>query len=77
MNGKYQTPYHYLKRVREISNYRLIFSERFDKVPHQRLLHKLKAHGIGDGIINWIEQWLTYKRQRVVVDGWFQTGNQF
>ena len=40
-----------------------------DKVPHQRLLLKLKPHGIGDGIIDWIEQWLTDRRQRVVVDG--------
>ena len=29
----------------------------------------LKAHGIGGGIIDWIEQWLTERRQRVVVDG--------
>ena len=40
----------------------------FDKVPHQRLLFKLKTHGIGDGIIDWIEKWLTDRRQRVVVD---------
>ena len=38
-------------------------------MPHQRLLLKLKARGIGDGIIDWIEQWLTDRRQRVVVDG--------
>ena len=37
-------------------------------MPHQRLLLKLKAHGIRDGIIDWIEQWLTDRRQRVVVD---------
>ena len=36
---------------------------------HQRLLLKLKAHGIGDSITDWIEQWLTDRRQRVVVDG--------
>ena len=41
----------------------------FDKVPHQRLLLKLKAHGIGDSITDWIKQWLTDRRQRVVVDG--------
>ena len=34
-----------------------------------RLLLKLKAHGIGDSITDWIEQWLTDRRQRVVVDG--------
>ena len=30
---------------------------------------KLKAHGIGDNITDWIEQWLTDRRQRFVVDG--------
>ena len=47
----------------------LDFQKAFDKVLHQRLLLKLKAHGIGDGIIGWIELWLTDRRQRVVVDG--------
>ena len=47
----------------------LDFQKAFDKVPHQRLLLKLKAHGIGDGIIYWIEKWLTDRRQHVVVDG--------
>ena len=47
----------------------LDFQKAFDKVPHQRLLLKLKAHGIGDGIIDWIEQWLTDRRQHDVVDG--------
>ena len=47
----------------------LYFQKAFDKVPHQRLLLKLKAHGIGDGITDWIEQWLTDRRQRVIVDG--------
>ena len=32
-------------------------------------INKLKAHGIGDSIADWIEQWLTDRRQRVVVDG--------
>ena len=49
----------------------LDFQKAFDKVPHQRLLLKLKAHGIGDSITDWIEQWLTDRRQRVVVDGEF------
>ena len=29
----------------------------------------LKAHGIGDAIIDWIEQWWPDRGQRVVVDG--------
>ena len=36
-------------------------------MPHQRLL--LKAHGIGNGMVNWIEKWLNDRRRRVVVDG--------
>ena len=47
----------------------LDFQKAFDKVPHQRLLLKLKAHGIGDSITDWIKQWLTDRRQRVVVVG--------
>ena len=47
----------------------LDFLKVIDKVPHQRLLPNLKAHGIGDSITDWIEQWLTDRRQRVVVDG--------
>ena len=47
----------------------LHFQKVFDKVPHQILLLKLKAHGIGDGIIDWIEQWLADRRQRAVLDG--------
>ena len=46
------------------------FQKAFEKVPHQRLLLKLKAHGITDGTIDhWIEPWLTESGQRVVVDG--------
>ena len=41
----------------------LDFQKAFDKVPHQRLLLKLKAHGIRDSITDWIEQWLTDRRQ--------------
>ena len=47
----------------------LDFRKAFHKVPHQRSIRKLKSHGIGNSIINWIEHWLTDRRQRVVVDG--------
>ena len=46
----------------------LDFQKAFDKVPHQRLLLKLKAHGIGNDVINWIEKWLTHRRQIIIVD---------
>ena len=47
----------------------LDFQKAFDKVPHQRLLLKLKSHGIGNDVINWIEKWLTHRKHRVIVDG--------
>ena len=47
----------------------LDFQRAFDKVPHQRLLLKLKAHGIDNDVINWIEKRLTHRKQRVIVDG--------
>ena len=45
----------------------LDFSKMFDKVPHQRLLCKLKAHGFGKTIVGWIESWLSGHKQGVVI----------
>ena len=53
----------------------LDFQKAFDKVPHQRLILKLKSHGMGNSIINWIEQWLTDRRQRVVIRGRISSKN--
>ena len=45
------------------------FQKACDKVPHQILIIKLKSHGMGISIINWIVQLPTDRRQRVVADG--------
>ena len=47
----------------------LDFSKAFDRVPHQRLLAKLKAHGISGQLFDWIQSWLTDRKQRVVLNG--------
>ena len=47
----------------------LDFQKAFDKVPHQRLLIKLKAYDIGESMISWIQAWLTDRRQRVILEG--------
>ena len=44
----------------------LDFQKAFGKVPYQRLLLILKAYGIGDGIVDRIEQWLTDRKQIAV-----------
>jgi Reverse transcriptase (RNA-dependent DNA polymerase) len=41
----------------------------FDKVPHQRLLSKLKNYGIHNDALNWIRGFLTDRKQRVVLNG--------
>ncbi len=47
----------------------LDFAKAFDKVPKERLLAKLRAHGILGEPLAWIEQWLTGRKQRVVING--------
>jgi endonuclease/exonuclease/phosphatase family metal-dependent hydrolase len=47
----------------------LDFQKAFDKVPHKRLMSKIKALGIIGNIYNWIEDWLKDRVQRVVLLG--------
>ena len=47
------------------------FSKAFDKVCHKRLMIKLEAIGITGKLLDWIENWLARRRQRVVVEGEF------
>ena len=47
----------------------LDFQKAFDKVPHQRLLSKLKAYGIQGKVFDWIENFLSRRKQRVAVCG--------
>jgi len=44
------------------------FQKAFDKVPHRRLLTKLDAHGIVGNILMWIENWLSNKKQQVILN---------
>ena len=45
------------------------FAKAFDKVPHRRLLHKLRSYGIRGSLLKWIETWLIGRQQRVVIYG--------
>ena len=47
----------------------LDFSKAFDKVPHKRLLHKLKAYNISGTILDWIESFLKDLTQQIIVNG--------
>ena len=43
----------------------LDFSKAFDKVSHSRLNLILQAHGISGNTLNWINSWLSGRKQRV------------
>ena len=45
------------------------FAEAFDSVPHKRLFSKVNALGIKGDILQWINSFLSNRRQRVVVEG--------
>ena len=47
----------------------LDFSKAFDKVPHGRLLYKLRHLGIHGQVLRWIESFLSNRSQRVLVEG--------
>jgi hypothetical protein len=46
----------------------LDFSRAFDTVPFNRLMYKLKSNGIRGNVLNWIEHFLTERKQRVLVN---------
>ena len=47
----------------------LDFKKAFDKVDHSRLMVKLAAAGVQGNLWRWLKDWLTGRRQRVVVGG--------
>ena len=49
----------------------LDFAKAFDKVPHERLLQKLRSHGIGGKVWNWLRNWLSNRKQRICI-AWVQ-----
>ena len=59
----------YLDEGLDVDLIYLDFCKAFDKVPHKRLLIKLEALGIDNKISGWIANWLSNRRQRVVVEG--------
>ena len=47
----------------------LDFSKAFDKVPPERLIHKLNYYGIRDKNLNWITDFLGNRQQQVLLNG--------
>ncbi len=47
----------------------LDFQKAFDKVPHDKLMFKVKQHAIAGNVYNWIDNWLSNRKQKVVTNG--------
>ena len=47
----------------------LDFAKPFDKVPHIRLMSKLRLYGIHGEVAAWMSSFLSQRSQQVVVDG--------
>ncbi|KAF2347264.1 Reverse transcriptase domain [Trinorchestia longiramus] len=54
-------------RTKAVDLVYLDFQKAFDKVPHERLMAKVEAHGIRGNYSRWIRNWLTGRTQRVVI----------
>ena len=63
-----------IQRGKDSSSYRydliiLEFTKVIDKVSFTRLIFKLKQSGVNKSLLIWINNWLTHRKQRIVVDG--------
>ena len=47
----------------------LDISKAFDRVRHKGVLYKLEKAGVGGNLLKWLKNYLTDRRQRVVVEG--------
>ena len=47
----------------------LDFQKAFDKVLHTKLIVKMKQYGISSEIVRWVGNWLTGRRERVLIGG--------
>jgi hypothetical protein len=56
-----------LKNGHSVDLVLLDFAKAFDKVSHAKLIQKLKAYGIDDILVRWIESFLTGRKQRVLI----------
>ena len=56
-----------LDDVHAVDVLHLDFAKAFDKVPHARLMAKCRGLGLGGRLLDWIEKWLSDRKQRVIL----------
>ena len=65
----------YLDKGKDV---RFIFcdvSKAFDRVWHKGLLYKLRKYGVKGNLLNWFGSYLTDRKQRVGINGYFSNWN--
>lgn len=40
-----------------------------DTMPHKKLAYKMRMLGLGKNVCKWVSDWLSGRRQRVVING--------
>ena len=58
-----------LDNRRQVDTFILGFEKDFDTPPHDLLKSKLLSYGIGGKTLKWIDSFLCFRKQRVVVNG--------
>ena len=58
-----------LDNRRQVDTFILDFEKAFDTPPHELLKSKLFSYGIGGKTLKWIDSFLCFRQQRVVVNG--------
>ena len=53
----------------QVDTFILNFEKAFDTSPHELLKSKLFSYGIGGKTLKWIDSFLCFRKQRVVVNG--------
>ena len=58
----------------------LNFQKAFDMVPHSRLLHKLASYAFSNQSLQWLNNFLCFRHQKVVVaddklSDWYDVAN--
>ena len=56
-------------KIEQVDGILLDFCKAFDKVPHQKLLEKLSYYGVRGNLHSWIKDFLTNRKQEVVLEG--------
>ena len=60
---------HSIDQKKQVDVIILDFSKAFDTVAHNKLFSKLQNYGIQGKTNKWINKWLKFKNQKVVLDG--------